>query len=86
MQKDKLLKLLVMFTLIKKCSKHALVGASADVYCVTVSLTPQSQPLELFFLTSDDAMAFVNRVHQDDGEQYVVSLLSYHAKANNSLE
>ena len=75
-----------MFTILKKCPSHALVKGSATVHCVTVSLTPQSQPLELFFSSVDDALSFVSRIQQEDGEQFVVSLLSYQAKASKSLE
>lgn len=67
-----------MVTIIqKKKSAGLLVAGSCEIVSVGVQLSPQSPPYEVSFTSVDDAMAFVDRLHQSDGEQFALSVQSY---------
>lgn len=69
-----------MITCIKHLSSCKLVIGSQDVTIVTVSLRPQSMPLDFVFINQDDYLAFVKRLSEPDAEDFVQSLVAYESK------
>ena len=66
-----------MVIVVENRKSNAQVSSSLDAVMVTVSLSPQSKPLMTIFPDIQDAVKFVLRCSQPDGEKYVQSCLTY---------
>lgn len=66
-----------MIIVIENRKANAQVASSLSAVTVSVSLSPQSKPLITLFPDIDEAVKFVTRCSQPDGEKYVQSCLTY---------
>ena len=66
-----------MVVIVQKKKSASIVKGCVPVTNVLVQLSPQSQPFDLDFPVNADAMEFVARLHQPDGESYAQSVQSY---------
>lgn len=69
-----------MITCIKHQQACKLVPGSKDVTIVTVSVSPQSMPLDFVFDECDSYLSFVKRLSESDAEEFVQSLVAYNNK------
>lgn len=69
-----------MVILLSVNSSHPLVEGSATVAVVSVSVSPQSKPLEFYFTDRSAALGLVSRLSEPDGLDYARSLASYKDK------